>query len=289
MLVLVAALSFSAALFLRRPLTAHPPAGLAGLNYRGSPAPLTGGLVLFLAAVAAEVAAALATGGHPRGCGIEQVLLAPDGPGCAPRTALIVALAGMFTAGLIDDAAGKEKDRGLRGHVRALARGVVTAGAMKAATAAAFGFLAGWVLEGDAAGAVLSGALVALSANLLNLFDLAPGRACKLFFAGWLPMAVLWPPFVALSLPVAASAAAWLPADLRERGMLGDSGAYLLGSVLGLGLAAMLGTPGKAAAAAALLALTVASEFGSFSRGIERFGPLRWVDSLGRRGEASPR
>jgi hypothetical protein len=81
---------------------------------------------------------------------------------------------------------------------------------------------------------------------------------------------------------VAGAAAALLLGDLRERFMLGDTGANALGAALGVG-AVLVVSPGvRTAIAAILLGLTLLSEVTSFSRIIERVPPLRAFDRIGR-------
>jgi hypothetical protein len=70
--------------------------------------------------------------------------------------------------------------------------------------------------------------------------------------------------------------------DLRERAMLGDTGANLIGGLAGLWLVLSLGTLGQAIALAVVLALTVYGEFRSLSAAIERTPLLRQIDSIGR-------
>jgi len=72
---------------------------------------------------------------------------------------------------------------------------------------------------------------------------------------------------------------------LGERGMLGDAGANAMGALAGYLLAVSLPLWGLAVSAAVLLALNVASEKISFSKVIASFGPLRWIDGLGRSHE----
>ena len=75
--------------------------------------------------------------------------------------------------------------------------------------------------------------------------------------------------------------------DLRERCMLGDTGANLLGALAGhMARASRSGTAGEAVAAGVLLALTIFGEFRSFTASIERVPPLRALDSIGRRIDA---
>jgi hypothetical protein len=137
------------------------------------------------------------------------------------------------------------------------------------------------------ADAVINAGLIAGGANLANLFDLRPGRAIKVSIgAGALLAAAPGRSRQAAVAPVAA-AVALLPEDLGERAMLGDAGANALGAMLGL---AATGLPRAAriAALAGIAGLTAASEVVSFTRVIERTGPLRWLDMLGRRPAPAP-
>lgn len=206
-------------------------------------------------------------------------------------------LAGIGALGLLDDLvephlrrAGRPVSKGLRGHLGALRSGRLTTGAAKALgipLAALGGALAapsprsGPMVMADAA-------LIAGCANLANLLDLRPGRALKAL----LPAAVL------LSLGAEtdlrdgsgrrlARAAAVpgllaLPADLRERGMLGDAGANVLGAAVGGAATRRLPIPARLSLLAVVVALTLASERVSFSAVIERSPTLRALDRLGR-------
>ncbi len=81
--------------------------------------------------------------------------------------------------------------------------------------------------------------------------------------------------------PVMGASLGLLPDDLRERLMLGDTGANVIGAVLGL--AVVLGSREsiRLTVMLVLLALNVAAELVSFSRVIDAVPPLRWFDRLG--------
>jgi hypothetical protein len=85
-----------------------------------------------------------------------------------------------------------------------------------------------------------------------------------------------------VSAALAGATLAWLFVDLKEKGMLGDSGANMLGAVLGAGVVLSFGLAGRVLVLVALVALTLASERWSFTAAIENFAPLRWMDRLGR-------
>jgi len=229
------------------------------------------------------------------------------------RTARALALAGIGALGfgVYDDLAGSGKRRGLRGHLGALAHGEVTTGAVKLAGLSVTGLGSAALMGGDPADVAINAGLIAGGANLLNLFDLRPGRAIKvasiasamLLLApggavssgGTTPLgpprggttrppAPPWPP-IPPAAPLGA-ALALLPEDLGERAMLGDAGANALGAMLGAAAAACLPRPARIALLAGIAGLTAASEKVSFTKVIERTPPLRWLDMLGRRPPA---
>src|SRR3712207_398126 len=73
-----------------------------------------------------------------------------------------------------------------------------------------------------------------------------------------------------------------LPLDLREVGMLGDTGSNAIGAVAGLWLVLTLSVTGQAIALAVMAIVTIYGEFRSISSLIDRTPGLRHLDSLGR-------
>ena len=200
----------------------------------------------------------------------------------------------MWAAGAWDDRKGDERPRGFKGHLQALGSGALTGGVVKIMAGVVAGLLAAYFLptRGDSEVAHIAEtvALVALSANLINLLDRAPGRASKAGLFVLVPLALLgdlgdwmW------AIPLLGALIFCLGPDLQERAMLGDAGANPLGAVLGVGLAASLGEPGRLVAIGILLALNLASEKWSFSKTIEATPPLRWLDGLGRKDQVAPK
>jgi UDP-N-acetylmuramyl pentapeptide phosphotransferase/UDP-N-acetylglucosamine-1-phosphate transferase len=235
-------------------------------NFRGRQVVATGGAVLVVPLVAGGVAG----------------VFADD-----PKIALTMLIAGVLTSalGFVDDVFGDRRTGGLVGHARAFMRGEVTTGLLKAGGGAIIGLGSAFALGWRGPWGIVAGAVVALASNITNLFDLRPGRAIKL----WLPFAV-WCMFSAalhsgrvVIAAVGGGALVFLVADLRERVMLGDTGAGLLGVVLGVAAVALMDRTLVLAAAVVLLGLTLASEKVRFSAVIDAVPPLRWVDGLGRR------
>jgi UDP-GlcNAc:undecaprenyl-phosphate/decaprenyl-phosphate GlcNAc-1-phosphate transferase len=210
------------------------------------------------------------------------------------RAALAVAGAGAALFGGYDDLRGSGARRGFRGHLGALARGEVTTGAVKLVGIGGTGLAAAALLggTGDGAGSaadlLVNACLAAGGANLLNLFDLRPGRAIKVTLAAGAALGVASPAGSgAAAVPVGAALAV-LPEDLGERAMLGDAGANALGATLGAAAASTLPRTARMTILVAIAGLTAASEVVSFSRVIERTPPLRWLDMVGRRPAAPP-
>jgi UDP-N-acetylmuramyl pentapeptide phosphotransferase/UDP-N-acetylglucosamine-1-phosphate transferase len=211
------------------------------------------------------------------------------------RAAALVAGAAAAGLGAYDDLAEQQVRKGLAGHLGALARGEVTTGAVKVLGLASSGLVASALLQaapGRAGSRVRSlldllvgGAVVAGSANLVNLLDLRPGRALK--------VTLLAAPFVGGGLPVAAAAAGAglgvLPDDLAERTMLGDTGANAAGAMLGVAALVSARRRGRWVLLAVLVALTAASEKVSFTGVIESTPVLRELDAWGRRPSGSGR
>lgn len=213
-------------------------------------------------------------------------------PGVPPalRTAAVGAAAGAGAFGVYDDLYGSGDRRGLRGHLTALARGELTTGAVKILGIGGAGLLAGSLVRqgphDTVVDKVLAGVTIAAAANAVNLFDLRPGRAIKAATIAALPAMLRHhaaPGAAAVRWAGLGAALALLPEDLDERAMLGDSGANALGAVLGTAAVASASRAGLAWRAAALTAVTLASEKVSFTKVIANTPPLRALDGLGRR------
>ena len=258
-------------------LRSRPPGGPATwtrTNHRGEP-------VTLLEGPAAATGAALAAA------------LTPGLPG-RTRAALVTAAAGAGALGGYDDLAGRGDRRGFRGHLGALAQGEVTTGAVKIGGIGATGLASSALLGGGPLDMAVNAGLIAGGANLLNLFDLRPGRAIKVAaLAGGLIAATGRPgggpaPGATLAGIPLGAALALVDEDLGERAMLGDAGANALGAMLGAAAAASLPRSGRVAVLAGIIALTAASEKISFTKVIQRTPPLHWLDMLGRRPVAAP-
>ncbi len=256
-----------------RPVFAAP--ALARGNWRGRTVPTAAGVLIALVAVVTEAGRSVA--------GSFGVGTAGTTPA---RVAVLVTVVGFALLGAIDDVAGTDDSRGFRGHLGALARGQATTGLLKLVGGAALALaVVGPLADRGPLRLAADAALVALAANLGNLFDRAPGRAIKVAtaaFAVIVAVAGVRARLDTVAVVVGASLGLLLD-DLHERLMLGDAGANALGAVLGLGLVLTTRPPVRTTALVIVAVLNLAGELVSFSRVIDAVPPLRALDRAGRR------
>lgn len=251
---------------------------LGRVNFHGRTVSLRGGLGAAAGAVTA-------------GARLGRACAAP----ARPALAAVVATAAAGGAGLLDDLDqgahdGPSPAKGLRGHLRALARGRVTTGAVKVAVIGSGALVGGVLLARGRGGGLVatvvdaagSAVVIASWANLLNLLDLRPGRAAKAAVVVCLPLLAGGGASRLLASGALGTAAATLPEDLMERTMLGDTGANALGALVGTALAAHPCHLLRVVAAGTATALVLASERVSFTQVIESTPLLDALDRCGR-------
>lgn len=248
---------------------------LQRVNFRNRPLPTAAGIFAIMAVLIVE--AGRSTLGA-FGIGEE--------PGDnAARPLVLFACLGFGLLGLVDDLLATGEDRGFKGHIRALTRGRITTGLLKIVGGAAVAFILASQDDFVSGKRLLSDAiLIALAANLGNLLDRAPGRVIKVGVLAWIPIAIVagtGPVGIAIA-PVMGAFLGLLGDDLRERLMLGDTGANVLGAVLGLAVVLEVGRGPRNVVLIVLIALNLAAELISFSKVIDKVPPLRAFDQLGR-------
>jgi UDP-N-acetylmuramyl pentapeptide phosphotransferase/UDP-N-acetylglucosamine-1-phosphate transferase len=264
--LLVGLLTVRLLVILGRDLLDAPP--LQRRNFRNRPLPTAAGLLVVIAVLGVEAGRAT-LGAFGLG----------DEPGRnIARPLVLFACLGFGLLGLIDDLLGTEQDRGFRGHLHALSEGRVTTGVIKIfggaavalVLAANVSFVSGRRLLADAV-------LIALAANLANLLDRAPGRAIKAGLVAWLAIAVVARgDAVGIAIaPVIGAFCGLLGDDLHEHLMLGDTGANVLGGVLGLAVVLDVGRGPRNFVLIGLVALTLAAEVQLGDRPGPCLAPLR--------------
>ena len=191
-------------------MSRRPPGGpkaWSRTNHRGEPVTLLEGPAVAAGALAGVLAQA----------GLVPVSGSPGSAGSAGwrrAAAMVLGGAGAAAFGAYDDLAGSGDRRGFRGHLGALRQGEVTTGAVKLGGIGVTGVVSAAVAGGSPVDVILNAGLVAGGANLLNLFDLRPGRAIKVAAASGALLGVAGQ--VSVAAPLGA-ALALLPEDLGER------------------------------------------------------------------------
>lgn len=241
-------------------------------NFKGEKIPLAAGVVFFIAAVIVV---------------LPLFFLWPPG---LRDTALLylLAMSGAAFLGLMDDFWGSREASGLMGHFKALARGRLTTGAVKALGGGMLALiLAARLYPNDIWKVMDSALIIALSVNLLNLFDLRPGRAGKVFILLYIILlpAALGSPEAVMATMTLGALLAFLPVDLKARAMMGDAGSNTLGMVIGLTAAASLEGYYRTGYLAALVIIHIITEKYSLTRIISGNYVLNYLDMLGREKE----
>jgi UDP-GlcNAc:undecaprenyl-phosphate/decaprenyl-phosphate GlcNAc-1-phosphate transferase len=261
-------------------LGAMSASGHRKLNYRSRPLPFPFGVLTLVAALIALIPLML----------LEKLgsvaLFHPEALPIATYAFGVIAL------GLIDDTLGEEQAgasgrpvrRGWRGHGAAALRGELSTGVVKAAGSLGLALFTMSYLGLSNGRWLLAVGVLVLATNVFNLLDLRPGRATKVFVllgAGLAIGSADLRPLWSLGLFIAPALLAGFY-DLRERAMLGDTGANLLGALAGLWLVLVLSETGQLIALAVLAAVTLYGELRSISALIARVPGLRELDSWGR-------
>ncbi len=258
-------------------------------NYRRHQLPTAGGLVIVVSVLLIE-AFRVIVGAY--GIGRGEVIT-------SDRALMLLVVFGFAFLGLVDDLGATGSVRGFRGHLFALGRADLTTGALKLFGGGALSVIAAALAGRFVSSPATSGlgfsrvvtllsdaALIALAANLANLFDRGPGRTIKVSVLsyGLLVLGAFLSKDLATLVPTSIVIGAGLGLlldDLHERVMLGDTGANLLGAMLGVGCVMSTSHATRIFVLLVLFVLNLLSEFVSFSAMFDRLLPLRVFDRAG--------
>lgn len=199
-----------------------------------------------------------------------------------------VAALGGGAFGLYDDLLEDptETRKGFKGHLGALAKGELTTGGIKILGIGGSAFVSSCLMNVPRRGrgtfdVLLDTAIIAVSANFINLLDLRPGRALKFVGGSAALLGLVSGAPQSGALLGAGTAAAGR--DLAEQDMLGDCGANSMGALLGQGFCAHSSRGVRLLGFGTLAGLTLASEKVSFSQVIAQTRWLNKIDRFGRR------
>ena len=245
-------------------------------NVRGVEVPVGAGILAVLTVVAVQACFGVAD--------VARDVVGDDSRG---RILALATGLGFGLIGIVDDLVGDHGDKGFGGHLRALGSGRLTTGGLKLLGGGLMSLGVGAYVADDVGELLVAASVIALGANTANLFDRAPGRVTKVALVAFAVLLVVTPGAERLGLvgvaALVGAVAGLFVFDLSEQLMLGDAGANPLGAVLGLGVVLTTGTVTQLVVLGVLVAVNVAGDRVSFSAVIDRTGPLRTLDQLGRR------
>lgn len=259
--------------------------GMNRFNYEGEPVLTAGGLIL----VCSSVITGIVLIGLFLLRGVKSEFLLHG----------FLFLTGMITMafwGWRDDRASDLDAKGFRGHFGVLWRERrITSGMWKLIGGTSTAFCLTLALSDSLWAGFVAFGLLALSPNIINLFDLRPGRAIKVFwcltalaggFSLWTIGASTGMANWIFLIPVFLASMLMFPHDVGGKIMLGDTGANALGFAAGFSF--VIGTPiyVQACVLVMFLCIQIAAEYCSFSRVIEQVSWLRRLDQWGRVTEA---
>ncbi|KAB3527378.1 glycosyltransferase [Alkaliphilus serpentinus] len=203
------------------------------------------------------------------------------------KEGLLIFLVGSFVmgfSGIIDDIVGNHSSRGLKGHLNSLLKGKLTTGGLKAITGVLIAIIIGLFNNLSLLDMMVNTIIITLMTNLLNLFDLRPGRCLKVF----LLISTITIPFGlnqtsrSVIFILVGFSIIYIRDDLKARSMLGDVGSNILGINLGIAFALSFSFYMKLFISTVLIALHLISEKTSFSKIINGNNTLNYLDELGR-------
>lgn len=195
----------------------------------------------------------------------------------------IFGLMAMFFAGLMDDIIGNRDVTGLKGHFKSMLKGKLTTGGFKALFGGFVGILISVSVAKDVKSVIIGTLVIALSTNFMNLLDLRPGRAIKVY----IPITIVLICFAstfnkAIPLLLLPNVLAYFYSDLKAKAMMGDAGSNVLGISIGIFFVINYSTNIQLIWLVFLIFIHVLTEKFSLTSIIEKNKILNYLDKLGR-------
>ncbi|MGI6218130.1 MAG: hypothetical protein ACOYIK_11035 [Coriobacteriales bacterium] len=202
-------------------------------------------------------------------------------------------LSGTCAFGLFDDWVGDNYSKGFKGHFRELRHGVLTTGMLKLIGIGMLSLFTAISFYDPSdplavVRVICAGCTIALFANLMNLFDMRPLRASKVYIlcvvlclvclilTGRMQLGAL--NIICMVLACIGPVIATWKFDRLELAMLGDAGANTMGALVGFIFSITLPIWLLIPLTIVLFAVNLLSERYSFSKIIEKVPVLRSID-----------
>ena len=195
----------------------------------------------------------------------------------------IFGMMAMFFAGIIDDTIGNRDVSGLKGHFKSLFKGKLTTGGFKALFGGFVGLIISVSISKNIIDIIVNTLIIALSTNLMNLFDLRPGRAIKVYLVIMITIFVTLTGYIKiLPLLVLPNVLAYFNFDLKAKAMMGDAGSNVLGISIGILMAFGYTLNVRIGWLVFLILIHLLTEKFSLTKIIEKNKVLNFIDRLGR-------
>ena len=195
----------------------------------------------------------------------------------------IFSMMAMFFAGALDDLIGNRNVSGLKGHFKSLFKGELTTGGFKALFGGFVGLVVSVCISSSIVDIIVNTLIIALSTNLMNLFDLRPGRAIKAYLVIMIPIYITLTGYTKVfPLLILPNVLAYFNTDLKARGMMGDTGSNVLGISIGVLMALGYGIKVRLVWLVFLILMHLITEKFSLTKIIEKNRVLKFIDNLGR-------
>lgn len=196
----------------------------------------------------------------------------------------IISILFIGIAGLLDDLIGDKNVKGFKGHIKSLFKGKLTTGGLKAIIGFLSSVLVSIIISNNVYEFIINVFIISLFTNFINLFDLRPGRASKVFIILSIILLISSNNFnySFIILSMYGILMRYMPVDLKSNAMMGDVGSNVLGMTLGVYCALSHNITSKLIYLCILVVLQVLSEFISFTKIIENNKILKYIDNIGR-------
>jgi len=200
---------------------------------------------------------------------------------------LLIILIGIVTMsfiGVIDDLIGNRNSLGFKGHIKSFFNSTVTTGFLKMLLGGLVAVFISLYYSDHPLVLLVNILLISLFTNLINLFDLRPGRAVKMSLMTALLLFFIGVPkdLEIILISIIAFCIFYLPQDIKALSMMGDVGSNAIGVSLGIITIISLEIHTKVIVLVALIALHLFAEKYSITKTIEKNQVLRYLDNIGR-------
>ncbi|SCH11289.1 glycosyl transferase [Romboutsia sp. Marseille-P6047] len=195
----------------------------------------------------------------------------------------IFGMISMFFAGILDDIIGNRDVSGLKGHFKSLFKGNLTTGGFKAVFGGFIGILISLSISKSIPNIIINTLIIALSTNLMNLLDLRPGRAIKVYLVIIISIFVTLTGYIkVLPLLILPNVLAYFNFDLKAKAMMGDTGSNVLGISIGILMVFGYSFNIRIIWLVFLILIHLLTEKYSLTKIIENNKILNFIDKLGR-------